>query len=193
MAFRFAKKYSPKSKLVYNDYNIEQGAKALGAQRIVKLIQSYGVQIDAVGSQAHLTSEPTVSSGGSVAPDLKTLQATMKGFTDLNVDFAYTELDVRFNLPVTKEKLKVQADVYKRVTQSCVRNKRCVGITVWVCALVPLFLVAHANGASQGVSDKYSWIPGVFAGEGAALLFDEDFQKKPAYYAMLQVLLNTNK
>jgi len=60
----------------------------------------------------------------------------MKGFTDLNVDFAYTELDVRFNLPVTKEKLKVQADVYKRVTQSCVRNKRCVGITVWVCALV---------------------------------------------------------
>jgi len=135
MAFRFAHKYSPKSKLVYNDYNIEQGAKALGAQRIVKLVQSYGVQIDAVGSQAHLTSEPTVSSGGSVAPDLKTLSATLKGFTDLNVDFAYTELDVRFNLPVTKEKLKVQADVYKRVAQSCVRNKRCVGITVWVCVV----------------------------------------------------------
>ena len=89
MAFRFAKKYSPKSKLVYNDYNIEQGAKALGAQRIVKLIQSYGVQIDAVGSQAHLTSEPTVSSGGGVAPDLKTLQATMKGFTDLNLSLIH--------------------------------------------------------------------------------------------------------
>jgi len=51
----------------------------------------------------------------------------------------------------------------------------------------------YTNKSSQGVSDKYSWIPGVFAGEGAALLFDEDFQKKPAYYAMLQVLLNTNK
>jgi endo-1,4-beta-xylanase len=131
MAFKLAKKYSPKSKLVYNDYNIESGPKALGAQRLVKLIQSYGVQIDGVGLQAHLTSEGTPSSGGGVAPDLQTLKATLKGFTDLNVDVSYTELDVRFNLPVTQAKLKVQADVYRRVTKSCVQNKRCVGITVW--------------------------------------------------------------
>jgi len=192
MAFRLAKKYSPKSKLFYNDYNIEQGAKALGAQRIVKLIQSYGVQIDGVGSQAHLTSEPTASSGNSVAPDYKTLAATLKGFTDLNVDVAYTELDVRFYTPATPAKLRVQADVYRRVTRSCVNNKRCVGITLW------------------GVSDKYSCkykllpclkiesnivsgIPGVFPAEGAALAWDENFQKKPAYNAMLNVLSNTNK
>jgi len=140
MAFRFAKKYTPKTKLFYNDYNIEQGAKAAGAQRIVKLIQSYGVQIDGVGSQAHLTSEPTSSAGNTVAPDYKTLAQTLKGFTDLNVDVAYTELDVRFYTPATPAKLRAQADVYRRVTRSCVNNKRCVGITLW------------------GVSDKYSWV-----------------------------------
>jgi len=122
-----------------------------------------------------LTSEPTASAGNSVAPDYKTLAATLKGFTDLDVDVAYTELDVRFYTPATPAKLRAQADVYRRVTRSCVNNKRCVGITVW------------------GISDKYSWIPGVFPAEGAALLFDQDFQKKPAYNAMLNVLTNTNK
>jgi len=36
-------------------------------------------------------------------------------------------------------------------------------------------------------------IPGVFPAEGAALAWDENFQKKPAYNAMLNVLSNTNK
>lgn len=37
-----------------------------------------------------------------------------------------------------------------------------------------------------GVSDKYSWIPGVFEGEGAALMWNEDYEKKPAYYGFLR-------
>ena len=36
------------------------------------------------------------------------------------------------------------------------------------------------------MSDKYSWIPGVFAGEGAANIWDENYQKKPAYYGFLE-------
>jgi endo-1,4-beta-xylanase len=37
-----------------------------------------------------------------------------------------------------------------------------------------------------GVSDKYSWIPGVFPGEGSGLLFDDDYKKKPSYYGFLR-------
>lgn len=33
----------------------------------------------------------------------------------------------------------------------------------------------------QGSSDRYSWIPGVFAGEGAALMWGKNYRKKPAY------------
>ncbi|THW38559.1 endo-1,4-beta-xylanase [Aureobasidium pullulans] len=172
IAFRLASRYAGShTKLYYNDYNLEyNNNKTLGALRILKLVQSYGVQIDGVGLQAHLTSEATASSGGGVTPDTNTLTKVLKGFTDLGVEVAYTELDVRFTVPVTEAKLKVQADAYARVVQSCINIKKCVGITIW------------------GVSDKYSWIPGVFKTEGAALLWDEQFNKKPAYYSVLKTI-----
>lgn len=37
-------------------------------------------------------------------------------------------------------------------------------------------------------SDKYSWIPGVFKGEGSALPYDANYQPKPALYAIQQAL-----
>jgi endo-1,4-beta-xylanase len=39
---------------------------------------------------------------------------------------------------------------------------------------------------AQGVSDQYSWIPGVFEAEGAALMWDDAYQKKSAYYGFLE-------
>ncbi|KAI7363796.1 Endo-1,4-beta-xylanase [Hortaea werneckii] len=171
IAFQIAAEVTPNSKLYYNDYNLEyNGDKTAGARRIVDLVQSYGVRIDGVGLQAHLTSEGTASSGGGVTPSTETLTTVLKGFTSKGVDVAYTELDVRFTLPVTDEDLQQQADAYARVTQSCLNVRRCREITVW------------------GAVDKYSWIPGVFPGEGAALMWNDDYEKKPAYYAVLDKL-----
>ncbi|THZ98658.1 hypothetical protein D6C83_09081 [Aureobasidium pullulans] len=81
IAFRLASKYAGShTKLYYNDYNLEyNNNKTLGALRILKLVQSYGVQIDGVGLQAHLTSEATASSGGGVTPDTNTLTKVLKG------------------------------------------------------------------------------------------------------------------
>lgn len=132
IAFRLARQYSPKSKLFYNDYNLEVNpAKALGAQRLIRLIQSYGVQIDGIGLQAHLTVGRPVVTGGDVAPDAKTLAAMLRGFTEMGVDVAVTELDVRVELPVTKGKLRLQKEVHERVVRACVECDRCVGVTTW--------------------------------------------------------------
>lgn len=79
------------------------------------------------------------------------------------------------NTPSTPEKLQVQADAFERIAKSCLATKRCVGMTVW------------------GVSDKYSWIPGVFEGEGAALLWDEEYEKKPAYYGFLEGIMGERR
>lgn len=184
IAFKLAKKYNGGAKLfcklyceflhltrtdlrVDNDYNLEYNAeKTAGAARIVKLIKSYGVKIDGVGYQAHLASEVTPTAPG-VVPDLATLTAALSATADLGVDVAYTEIDVRLNTPATPTKLAVQADSFKRIAQSCLGVKRCIGMTVW------------------GISDKYSWIPGVFAGEGAALVWDGSYNKKPAYAGFL--------
>lgn len=107
-----------------------------------------------------------------MAPGLSTLESTLALYTDLGVDVAYTELDVRFNTTSGNltDKLAAQADVYVNVFDSCLNNERCIGITIW------------------GATDKYSWIPGVFSGEGDALLWDDNYQKKPAFYAVLDAI-----
>ncbi|KAF9691685.1 hypothetical protein EKO04_010210 [Ascochyta lentis] len=168
IAFRLAAKYAKGSKLYYNDYNLEyNGAKTEGAARIVRLVKSYGLRIDGVGYQAHLASEPTATAPGAV-PDQATLVAALKATSDLGVNVVYTEIDVRMNTPATPEKLATQAKAWERIARSCIAVKRCEGMTVW------------------GISDKYSWIPGVFKTEGAALLWDEEYRKKPAYAGFLK-------
>jgi endo-1,4-beta-xylanase len=83
----------------------------------------------------------------------------------LGVDVAYTELDVRLNTTtLSTESVAAQTAVWTNVAKACLAVERCIGMTVW------------------GVSDKYSWIPGVFPGEGEGLLFDDEYAKKEAYY-----------
>jgi endo-1,4-beta-xylanase len=186
LAFQYAAAADPYAQLYYNDYNLEyNGAKTDGAQRIVQLIQSRGLKINGVGFQAHMTSEPTPSSGGGVTPDQKTLSSALRKMTSQGVDVAYTEIDVRMNLPSTPAKLEVQADVYRRIAASCLAVKRCVGMTIWV-SIIRHVLTPTVLTPRQGVSDKYSWIPDVFEGEGKANLWSATYKKKPAYYGFLK-------
>lgn len=170
MAFRIAAAADPAAKLYYNDYNLEyREAKHEGALRIVKLVQSYGVRIDGVGLQGHLVSDPT-GTQSVVTPSVEILTGTLQDYADLGVDVAYTEIDVRFNTPSNADKLKRQAESYARVATSCMNVDRCVGMTLW------------------GVSDRYSWVPQTFSGEGDALLWNNNNQKKPAYDAFLKAI-----
>jgi endo-1,4-beta-xylanase len=51
------------------------------------------------------------------------------------------------------------------VARTCLAIARCTGITVW------------------GFGDRDSWVPGTFPGQGAANLYDTNYQPKPAYNA----------
>jgi len=133
----------------------------------VKLVQQYGVKIDGVGYQGHLTTESTPTQS-TPTPSEEDLTTALKKTSDLGVDVAYTELDIRMRTPSSSQKQQALADAFGRVARSCLNVKRCVGITLW------------------GVSDKYSWVPGTFSGEGEALLWDSNFQKKAAYTSFLQ-------
>src|SRR4029453_17489946 len=50
--------------------------------------------------------------------------------------------------------------------RSWVAVRRCVTFTLW------------------GFTDKYSWVPGFFTGQGEATPLDANFQPKPAYTAL---------
>lgn len=113
----------------------------------MQLIQSYGVQIDGVGFQAHLSSESTPTSPDA-APSEADLTATLNSVTELGVDVAYTELDIRMNTPATPEKLQVQAAAYDRVVGACLNVARCIGITAWVS------LISRRDERAANMSDR---------------------------------------
>ncbi|KUN96953.1 endo-1,4-beta-xylanase [Streptomyces caeruleatus] len=161
-ALRWAHQADPKARLYLNDYNVEAiGPKSDAYYRLAKELRAQGVPLHGFGLQTHLALQygyPT------------TLEDNLRRFSRLGLDTALTEVDVRMQLPVTEEKLAQQADWYRDMTEACLAVRRCVGITVW------------------DYTDKYSWIPAVFPGEGAALPWDEQLRPKPAYFALREAL-----
>lgn len=94
----------------------------------------------------------------SASPVPSDYRANLQRFADLGVDVQITELDIEGSGTA-------QANSYSNVVRACLAVSRCTGITVW------------------GVTDKYSWRPG-----GTPLLFDGNYNKKPAYNAVLTAL-----
>lgn len=153
-AFRAARAADPDADLYINDYNVEgRNAKSNALYDLVRDLRAQGVAIDGVGLQAHLIL-------GQVPNDL---QQNIERFAALGVDVKITELDIRMTLPADQTKLAQQAADYRRVFDACLNVERCVGITTW------------------GFTDRHSWVPGFFPGQGAALPYDENYNPKPAY------------
>ncbi|KAF9466619.1 endo-1,4-beta xylanase [Collybia nuda] len=154
VALNAARAADPGAKLYINDFNIEgTGAKSTAMLNLVKSLKSSGVPIDGVGIQAHLI----------VGQVPSTIQANLAQFATLGIEVAITELDIRMTLPSTAALLAQQRKDYQTVIAACKATKACVGVTVW------------------DWTDKYSWIPGTFSGQGAACPWDENLVKKPAY------------
>lgn len=128
----------------------------------VKDFKKRHIPIDGVGLQAHFTV--------SRAPSYDTQLATHKLFNDLGVETALTELDVRQALPDNATQQAQQAVVYANSTKACLDADDCIGITVW------------------DFWDPVSWVPSTFPGFGNADLWDANFTKKPAYYAVSDLL-----
>lgn len=170
-ALRAARAADPNAKLYINDFNIEgPGAKATAMLNLVKSLQQQGVPIDGVGFQSHLIV-------GEVPAGF---QQNLQAFTALGIDVAITELDIRMTLPETAALLQQQKQDYTTVIEACLNVARCVGVTIW------------------DWTDKFSFVPSTFAGQGAACPWDavrfakrcgyvvtdvrvQNFIKKPAF------------
>jgi endo-1,4-beta-xylanase len=157
-AFRWAHQADRKVKLFYNDFNLEFfGAKSDAAFALVQSLLAQGVPIDGVGFQGHL--------GAQFGFDTR-VQENMQRFADLGLEISVTEADVRMPLPTDVFKLQSQAQGYHSLLEPCLLTRACNSFTVW------------------GFTDEHSWVPGTFPGQGAADLFDANFQPKPALAAV---------
>ncbi|KAK2765819.1 glycosyl hydrolase family 10 [Colletotrichum kahawae] len=165
ISFRAAAAADPAAKLYYNDFSLEFDSKKTdGAVKIVQDLKAAGVKIDGLGLQAHLEVGKT--------PSPRTLGQVMSRFTDMGLEVALTELDIRHSkLPADGAAVQQQAKDYASVVKTCVDAKGCVGVVVWE------------------FTDKYSWIPSTFQGQGDACLFDKGMNPKPAYDSIKAVLM----
>ncbi|GAA5066160.1 endo-1,4-beta-xylanase [Thermocatellispora tengchongensis] len=160
-AFRWARQADPHAKLYLNDYNLEWDTDKIDAYlNLVKQLQAQRVPLDGMGFQGHLGIQYDYPGD---------FPNVMRKFTDLGLEVAITEADARMVLPVTPEKLARQAEFFRDMLKTCAANRRCTEFTVW------------------GFTDRHSWVPEWFEGEGAATPMDENLAPKPAYTAMLGV------
>jgi|GEM_PF-2023152 len=158
LAFQRARAADPLTKLIYNDYNVETvNSKSTAMYNMVADFKNRGIPIDGVGLQMHLTN------GGL---DYNSLASNMARFAALGVEVYITEMDVRFPTPLSQTDLQTQATIYSNVLARCKAQPMCKALQVW------------------GIPDKYSWVPSVFQGQGGALIFDDNYNAKPAYYAL---------
>lgn len=154
--------------MIYNDYGIEvPSTKADFAYNLIKDLKSRSIPIDAVGFQFHVkaTNPPTKA---QLVPNLQR-------FASLGVGIHITELDVNlFGLPGSQEqKWARQAEIYRDVVQAGI-DAGVKSITIW------------------GIDDKDSWLlrPEFqnLGGGDAPLIFDDNYNPKPAYFAIRDTL-----
>ena len=84
-AFKYAKQAAPNAKLYYNDYNLYNPEKRAGAIKIIKNLQSKGIQIDGIGMQGHYS---------LVHPELSQIEDSILAYAETGIDVMITELDI---------------------------------------------------------------------------------------------------
>jgi endo-1,4-beta-xylanase len=163
-SFRWANQADPRVKLYLNDYNIEGlSAKSDAYYDLAQQLLADGVPVDGLGVQGHLGVQFGFWDANTVAQNLRR-------FEELGLETSITEADVRMVMPPDNAKLQAQANGYNTLLQGCLLATDCTSFVVW------------------GYTDKYSWVPGFFEGQGAANLLDENFAPKPAYQAAVATL-----
>lgn len=190
-AFRLAQQAAPNTELYYNDYNIEQPAKRAGAIRLIRQIREAGARIDGVGIQGHWHA-------GKVP--LKDIEDSILEFAALGIKVMITELDLEvlprdFSGAEISRKMKDPADPSLNPYTGGLPESVQQQLAADYEALFRL-LLKHKDKIARvtfwGVNDGQSWLndwplPGR---TNYPLLFDRNYQPKPAYYPVIDLKKN---
>jgi len=172
-AFHMVHEADPDALLFYNDSDAEsvdssayRKTRSDRVYELVKKLLSDGVPIHGVGLQMHLDAWDY--------PRPADVAANVRRLAQLGLKVNISEMDVRITekeLPGTlAERLEIQRRIYHDIIAACVKEKGFMAITFW------------------GFTDAYSWIDERF-GPDDPLLFDEYYKPKPAYWGVMDALL----
>ncbi|MFI5271587.1 MAG: endo-1,4-beta-xylanase [Ktedonobacterales bacterium] len=163
-AFIWAHEADPQAQLYYNDYADQDGPKADALYTLVTNLRSQGVPIAGVGLEMHVDARQP--------PDAQAVAATMRRFAAAGFQVAITEMDVMLQhlTGSLQSQYQTQAAIYRAFALDCRQAPNCKFFTTW------------------GVCDQYSWIIAATHHADAPLLFDKNYQPKPALYAVTGAL-----
>ncbi len=188
-AFEWAHEADPEAELYYNDYNLWKPEKRESVVQLIRNLQSKGVHIDGIGLQGHW---------GLDYPPLNELEASILAYSKLNVQVMITELDLNI-LPLPAPEmgadialnfeLQKELNPYPEELPDSMQEKL-------ANRYAELFMVLnkHHNSISRvtlwGVHDGQSWSNNwpVRGRTAYPLLFDRNFQPKPAFYAVIKTV-----
>jgi endo-1,4-beta-xylanase len=156
LALTWAHAADPGAKLFINDYNIDwPGPKEEAMLALAAQLKSEGVPLDGIGMEEHLSL--------NWAPSLDQLEQAMQSYAGLGLELEVTEADVDTTGYSGATATNQQAEIFGRLATACRAESACIRFSVW------------------GVSDAVSWL-----GTAAAPLpFDQNYQAKPAWSAIL--------
>ncbi len=187
-AFKLAEKADPKAELYYNDYNIEEPAKRVGAIALIKKIKAAGGKVDGVGIQGHWRLQ---------SPSIEEIEKSILEYSALGIKVAFTELDITV-LPNPWD-LK-GADVNQNFEGSAKMNPYPEKLPDSIqkqlaeryASIFKLFL-KHKDKISRvtfwGVYDGQSWLNDwpIKGRTNYPLPFDADLRHKQAYDSILKL------
>ncbi len=166
-AFQYAKAADASALLFINDYNLESNpAKLDSLLAFVNELKAKGAKVDGIGTQMHI----------SINTSTAAIDNAFKKMAATGLKVRVSELDVRVNpnddagFSAGTSVLNAQSNMYKYVVNSFLQNVPSAqrhGFTIW------------------GVADSDSWILASQKKLDAPLIFDNNYGKKPAYYAVL--------
>ena len=171
-ALRFAHEADSKAELLINEaFGDYHGDKAEGFLALLRDLLARGVPLHGVGIQSHhidATKDPS---------DLKQF---MEKIHALGLRIELTELDVPIHhVADADDTYAAQGEFYRRWCEAALAVPACRGITIW------------------GMDDSATWYdvlpPRMSTKPNAPLLFDEDRQRKPAYYGVLDALIERGR
>lgn len=164
-AFQFARKYAPNAKLFVNDYNLETSPGKLDALiDFVNYIDANGGQVDGIGTQMHVQAKNLTEA--QVDAMFQKMAATGKLVR-------VTELDVALGTAnPSAEELQLQADTYKYIIESYLRNvpeAQQTAITIW--------------GLSDNKKEHEYWLK-----DQSPNIFDASYGRKIAYKSVCDAI-----
>lgn len=169
-AFIYAHEADPNALLFYNDYGHEYSDTRLNAiVNMLKRFKTKGIPVHGIGMQMH-TRYNLGDERWKNAINVAASTGLKIHISELDISVNSSPVDL--NAVFTPEIAMIQGDKYKYIVNvyNSLPDSQKFGITTW------------------GVGDKDTWIRGTYKRPEWPLPFDDNYERKPAYYGILEGL-----